>query len=69
MKSYTWEGKWEKLQGKIKQEWNELTNDEIKATEGRKEFLIGKIQSKYDLSAELAEEKLSSLYRNLDLGD
>ena len=69
MNSFTWEGRWKQLQGQIKKEWNKLTTDEIKATKGRKKFLIGKIQEKYDLPADLAEKKLSDIYRNLDFSD
>jgi uncharacterized protein YjbJ (UPF0337 family) len=40
-------GNWKQAKGSIKEKWNELTDDDIEAMEGRREKIIGKIQEKY----------------------
>lgn len=54
-------GKWHQVKGKIKEEWNELTDDEIEAAEGRSEQLLGKIQERYGLGKEQAKKRLREL--------
>lgn len=55
------EGKWHQLKGKIKEEWNELTNDEIEASEGRTEQLAGQIQERYGLARDDAKKRIHEL--------
>lgn len=40
------EGSWKQLKGKVKQQYGELTDDDLKVAEGNKDELIGKIQEK-----------------------
>lgn len=54
-------GKWHQLKGKIKEEWNELTDDEIEAAEGRSEYLCGKLQERYGITRDRAEKRLNEL--------
>lgn len=61
MDSNRWEGKWKQLSGKVKEEWNELTDDEIEAAEGRAEVLVGKIQERYGISKDAAEKRIDEL--------
>ncbi len=61
MNKDTMEGKWRQFKGKIKEEWNELTDDEIEAAEGRTEYLAGKIQERYGIEREEAKRKLDEL--------
>jgi uncharacterized protein YjbJ (UPF0337 family) len=58
------EGKWHQVKGKIKEEWNELTDDELDATEGRIEQLAGKIQERYGLEKDKARERLNEINQN-----
>lgn len=39
-------GNWNELKGKIKQQYGELTDDDLTYTEGKEDELIGKIQKK-----------------------
>ena len=55
------EGKWLQFRGKVKEEWNELTDDEIDAAEGRVQQLAGKIQERYGITEEQARKRLSEL--------
>lgn len=63
--TYKWEGRWRQLRGKVKEEWNELTDDELDAAEGRAEVLLGKIQEKYGVSRERAARRIDQMYREL----
>jgi uncharacterized protein YjbJ (UPF0337 family) len=51
-------GQWMQLKGKIRQQWGELTDDEIDQLQGNAEMLIGKIQEHYGRSREEAEREV-----------
>ena len=55
------DGRWLQLKGKIKEEWNDLTDDEIEEAEGEAMQLVGKIQAKYGIEKEAAEAKIREL--------
>jgi uncharacterized protein YjbJ (UPF0337 family) len=44
------EGEWMQLKGKIKEQWGELTDDEIDKVDGRIDRLIGTLQERYGMS-------------------
>jgi uncharacterized protein YjbJ (UPF0337 family) len=54
----TLKGQWTQLKGKIRQQWGELTDDEIDQMQGNAEILIGKIQERYGRSREQAEQEV-----------
>ena len=58
-------GKWKQARGKIKEEWGELTDDELDQVEGESEKLIGLLQEKYGYTKEKAEAKVSELLEGL----
>ncbi|MEE4185629.1 MAG: CsbD family protein [Gammaproteobacteria bacterium] len=58
------EGKWHQVKGKVKAEWNELTDDDLDATEGRIEELAGKIQERYGIAKDKARERLNEINRS-----
>ncbi|WP_027418746.1 CsbD family protein [Crocinitomix catalasitica] len=39
-------GNWNQLKGKVKQEYAELTDDDLKYAEGKEDELLGRIQEK-----------------------
>ena len=51
------EGNWMQLKGEIKRKWGLLTDDEITASEGRAEILVGKLQEHYGLVKEEAHRE------------
>lgn len=51
-------GNWKQLKGDLKSEFGKLTDDEIMQAEGEATVLLGKIQEKYGITKEEAEEKL-----------
>ncbi len=44
------EGNWKQFQGKIKEKWGKLTDDDLTMVNGRREQLEGKIQDRYGYS-------------------
>ena len=55
------EGRWLQLKGKIKEEWNDLTDDEFEEAEGEAMQMVGKIQAKYGITKEAAEKRIGEL--------
>ena len=58
-------GNWKQMKGAIKENWNQLTDDDIEAMEGRRERIVGKIQERYGeakYSAEDIEHELNDIY-------
>ncbi|MBA2651544.1 MAG: CsbD family protein [Tatlockia sp.] len=49
------EGKWEELKGKMRQQWGRLTDDDIEQIQGTHEEILGKLQKYYGYSREEAE--------------
>lgn len=51
-------GKWTELQGQARQQWGELTNDDIAEARGDREELAGKIQQRYGKTREEARREV-----------
>jgi uncharacterized protein YjbJ (UPF0337 family) len=55
------EGKWDQMKGRVKEQWGDLTDDEIDQTEGRWDRLVGTIKEKTGETQEAIERKLNDL--------
>ena len=53
------EGKWKQLRGKVREEWGELTDDELDQIAGKRDQLVGKIQEKYGYTRDEAERQVN----------
>jgi uncharacterized protein YjbJ (UPF0337 family) len=51
-------GKWKQLRGKVREEWGELTDDELDQIAGKRDQLVGKIQEKYGYARDEAERQV-----------
>jgi uncharacterized protein YjbJ (UPF0337 family) len=60
-----WEGKWDRLRGRVKESWGALSDDELDRTEGRRDQLVGLIKERTGESADAIERKLRELVDNL----
>jgi uncharacterized protein YjbJ (UPF0337 family) len=54
----TLKGQWTQLKGKIRQQWGNLTDDDLDRVQGNAEMLIGRLQERYGRSREQAEQEL-----------
>jgi uncharacterized protein YjbJ (UPF0337 family) len=59
------QGNWKQLKGKVREEWGDLTNDEIDEINGQREQLIGKLQEKYGIARDIAEQKADKFAEGL----
>jgi uncharacterized protein YjbJ (UPF0337 family) len=55
------EGKSKQFTAKVKQNWGDLTDDEVTKAEGNMDELIARIQEKYGDSREAIAKKLNEL--------
>jgi len=53
-------GKWKEVKGKLKQQWSELTDDEIGQMQGTYDELEGTLQRKYGYKKEEAEREIEN---------
>ena len=52
-------GSWQQTKGSVKEQWGKLTDDDLMQVEGRRDVLVGKIQTRYGISREQAEAQVS----------
>ena len=51
-------GRWTEMKGKAREEWGELTDDELQEARGDREQLIGLVQQKYGKARAEAEQEV-----------
>jgi uncharacterized protein YjbJ (UPF0337 family) len=56
---------WNQFKGRVKQQWGDLTDDDLTRIEGRRDELIGRLQERYGYEKERAEEEVRNWERNL----
>ena len=53
-------GSWSQTKGAVKEQWGKLTDDDLLEIEGRRDQLVGKIQTRYGITHEQAEAQVSA---------
>jgi len=53
-------GSWNQTKGAVKEQWGKLTDNDLLEIEGRRDQLVGKIQTRYGISREQAEAQVST---------
>jgi uncharacterized protein YjbJ (UPF0337 family) len=59
-------GQWKQMKGKIKENWGDLTDDDLDRIAGKRDQLVGKIQERYGLSKDEAERRVADWTNNID---
>jgi uncharacterized protein YjbJ (UPF0337 family) len=59
-------GKWKEIKGQVREQWGELTDDEIAQVEGTEERLVGLLQKKYGYAKDEAEAKYKEFMERYD---
>ena len=57
----TWDkvtGNWKSFRGRVRQQWGKLTHDDIQVSKGKREVLIGKIQARYGIDKDKADQQV-----------
>ena len=52
------QGKWRQATGVAKQKWGKLTDDDLTFIDGSKDKFVGRLQERYGLSKEQAQNQL-----------
>jgi uncharacterized protein YjbJ (UPF0337 family) len=52
------QGNWKQLTGKVKEQWGELTDDDLTAIDGKREQLEGKWQERYGMAKDQAQQHI-----------
>ncbi len=54
------EGNWKQLKGKVKEQWADLTDDDLTKIEGKRDQLIGRVQERYGVAKDEAEKQVKA---------
>jgi uncharacterized protein YjbJ (UPF0337 family) len=50
---------WKQLRGKVKEQWGDLTDDDLDKVDGQFDQLVGLVQEKYELTRAKAEAEVN----------
>jgi len=54
------EGNWKEFKGKVKQQWGDLTDDDLTVIEGSRDELAGRLQKRYGYEKDRARREIDS---------
>jgi uncharacterized protein YjbJ (UPF0337 family) len=52
-------GRWNQFKGSVKERWGKLTDDDLTVIAGNRDKLLGKLQERYGITKEKAEDQLN----------
>ena len=52
-------GNWLTFRGKVKEQWGQLTDDDLDIIDGKRDQLIGKLQARYGYARDRAEREIN----------
>jgi uncharacterized protein YjbJ (UPF0337 family) len=61
MNSFTMKGNWNEIAGKLKQQFADLTDDDVLLKEGKEEELLGRLQQKLGKTKEELRKLIAKL--------
>jgi uncharacterized protein YjbJ (UPF0337 family) len=57
-------GQWKQIRGEVRKQWGKLTDEDLDRIGGEIQKLSGKIQEKYGVAKEAAEEQIRKFTRH-----
>jgi uncharacterized protein YjbJ (UPF0337 family) len=60
------EGNWKQLKGKAKEQWGNLTDDDLDVIAGRRDQLEGKIQERYGYAKDQVRKDVDNWFKTLN---
>lgn len=60
------EGKWKQMTGSVRTRWGKLTDSDLETIKGQKDQLVGKIQERYGIHKEEAQNQVDDWNRSMD---
>jgi uncharacterized protein YjbJ (UPF0337 family) len=61
------EGQWHQVKGNVKSNWGKLTDDDMQSLSGKREHLVGKLQSRYGILKDEAERQADAWIAKLPM--
>ncbi len=58
MNQDTMQGTWRQFTGKVKEQWGKLTDDDLDVIDGKRDQLLGRIQERYGIARDKAEQQV-----------
>lgn len=58
-------GNWNQFKGMAKQQWGDLTDDDLARMAGDRDRIVGQLQERYGITREEAEQQVDRWGRNL----
>jgi uncharacterized protein YjbJ (UPF0337 family) len=56
---------WPRLQGKLRAKWSRLTYEDVMFSEGDRDYLLGRLKERYQISTDVAQRQISQFERLL----
>lgn len=53
-------GNWKQMQGQVKEWWGDLTDDDLTTIDGKRDKLVGTLQTRYGYAKEKAETEVNT---------
>jgi len=65
MNEDTLKGQWTQLEGRIREQWGSLTDDDLDQIHGRVEQLVGRVQERYGFAHDEAKRQVDAWMRDV----
>jgi len=62
----TIEGNWKQVKGAVREQWGKLTDNDLEQIAGRKDQLVGRIQERYGIARDAAQQQADQWARTLN---
>jgi uncharacterized protein YjbJ (UPF0337 family) len=59
------EGNWKQFKGKAREQWGDLTDDDLAVVEGKRQQLAGRIQERYGIARDEAERQIDDWLKRM----
>lgn len=63
MNKQTIEGNWMQVQGKVREQWGKLTDDDVDVIAGERDQLVGRFKERYGKTAEDVDREVTDFER------
>ena len=60
------QGRWKQLKGEARKQWGKLTDDDVDRINGSYQELLGRLQERYGIAQNAAEEQVADWMESLD---
>jgi len=58
-------GNWKQINGKVKEKWGKLTDDDLTTAAGKRDQLVGAIQTRYGIAKDAAEKQIDEWAKSI----